>query len=115
VLYQSLIGALQWSVTIGRLDINTAVMKLSEFQGTHRFGHFNIDKRAYGYLSKMIHAAIRVHIDESDYSVNPYFEYDWSNTIYGDIEETKPKMLHQHLERLLHYHIKFVPILYMMH
>jgi len=31
VLYQSMIGALQWVVTIGRFDIMTAVMTLSGF------------------------------------------------------------------------------------
>jgi hypothetical protein len=29
--YQSMIGALQWIVTIGRFDINTAVMTMSGF------------------------------------------------------------------------------------
>jgi hypothetical protein len=31
VTYQSMIGALQWAVTIGSLDIKTAVMTLSGF------------------------------------------------------------------------------------
>jgi hypothetical protein len=31
-LYQYMIGALQWSVNIGRFDVNTAVMTLSGFQ-----------------------------------------------------------------------------------
>jgi hypothetical protein len=31
-LYQSMIGALQWAVTIGRFDIHTAVMTLSGFR-----------------------------------------------------------------------------------
>jgi hypothetical protein len=29
VVYQSLIGALQWAITIGRFDVQTAVMTLS--------------------------------------------------------------------------------------
>jgi hypothetical protein len=31
-MYQSMIGALQWMVTIGRLDITTAVMTMSGFR-----------------------------------------------------------------------------------
>jgi hypothetical protein len=30
--YQSMIGALKWIVTIGRFDINTAVMTMSGFR-----------------------------------------------------------------------------------
>ena len=35
-LYQSLIGALQWMVTIGRFDIMTAVVTLSAFRAAPR-------------------------------------------------------------------------------
>ena len=38
-LYQSLIGALQWMVTIGRFDIMTAVVTLSAFRAAPRIGH----------------------------------------------------------------------------
>ena len=37
--YQSLIGALQWSVSLGRIDITTAVMTMSGFRVTPRKGH----------------------------------------------------------------------------
>ena len=30
-IYQSLIGSIQWAVTLGRFDINTAVMSMSSF------------------------------------------------------------------------------------
>ena len=30
-IYQSFIGSIQWAVTLGRLDINTAVMTMSSF------------------------------------------------------------------------------------
>ena len=60
-LYQSLIGALQWAVSIGRFDITTAVMTLSGFRTMPRRGHLDRVKRVYGYLSKMKDAMIRVH------------------------------------------------------
>jgi hypothetical protein len=62
-LYQSLIGALQLSVTIGRLDVNTAVMTLSGFRVAPRRGHLDRVIRVYGYRSKMRHAAIHVRIE----------------------------------------------------
>jgi hypothetical protein len=37
--FQSLIGAMQWAVSIGRLDIATAVMSLSSFRTMPRRGH----------------------------------------------------------------------------
>ena len=48
--YQSLIGAMQWAVSLGRLDITTAVMTMSGFQVTPRKGHLDRLKQIYGYL-----------------------------------------------------------------
>jgi hypothetical protein len=50
--YQSLIGSMQWSVSIGRLDITTAVMSMSSFRAAPRKGHLQRQKRIYGYLKK---------------------------------------------------------------
>jgi hypothetical protein len=41
VQYQSMIGALQWIVTIGRFDIHSAVMTMSGFRMAPRIGHLN--------------------------------------------------------------------------
>ena len=90
VLYQSMIGALQWAVTIGRFDINTAVMTLSAFRAAPRRGHLDRAKRIYGYLAKMRYAALRVRTDEPDYSDIPDFQYDWSKSVYGELTEIKP-------------------------
>ena len=57
--YQSLIGALQWAVSIGRMDIATAVMSLSHFRVEPRIGHLNRARHVIGYLVKMKNAAIR--------------------------------------------------------
>ena len=37
--YQSMIGALQWVVSLGRFDIATAVMTMSRFRAEPRIGH----------------------------------------------------------------------------
>ena len=89
--YQSLIGALQWVVTLGRFDIGTAVMTLSSFQANPRVGHLDRVKRIYGYLSKMKHASLRFRTGLPDYSAIDVPEYGWEKSIYGDIEEVIPE------------------------
>jgi hypothetical protein len=89
-IYQSLIGALQWAVSIGRFDIHTAVMTMSGFRVAPRHGHLDRVKRIYAYLAKMKYAAIRIRTDEPDYSDIPDFEYDWAQTVYGVVTELKP-------------------------
>ena len=89
--YQSLIGVLQWVITIGRFDVQVHVMTLSSFRAMPRRGHLDRVKRIFGYLSKMRHAAIRIRtqIPESLGELpKPY--YDWSRTVYGDLKEIIP-------------------------
>jgi hypothetical protein len=88
--YQSLIGAMQWAVSIGRMDITTAVMTLSSFRAMPRQGHMDRVKRVYGYLSKMKAAVIRVRTDEPDYSGLPEQDLDWATSVYGDVSELLP-------------------------
>jgi hypothetical protein len=88
--FQSLIGAMQWAVSIGRLDIVTAVMSLSSFRAMPRRGHLERAKRIYGYLRKMKEARIRVLTNEPDYSDYQDPEYDWSLSVYGDVKEIIP-------------------------
>jgi hypothetical protein len=89
--YQSLIGTLQWLVSIGRFDIHTAVMTMSSFRAAPRQGHLERVKRIFGYISKMRHAAIRVRTEEPDYSDVPSFDYDWSRSVYGEPKEILPQ------------------------
>jgi hypothetical protein len=50
--YQSMIGALQWMVTIGQFDILMAVMSMSSFRAAPRVGHLEKLQSSYGLLSK---------------------------------------------------------------
>ena len=87
--YQSLIGSLQWAISLGRLDIATAVMSMSSFRAAPRRGHLLRLRRICGYLTKMKHAAIRFRTHQPDYSDLPSKQYEWTST-YGDIEELLP-------------------------
>ena len=88
--YQSLIGSLQWLISIGRFDIMTAVMTMSSFRAAPRKGHLDRAKRIFGYVAKMRNSAIRFRVEEPDLSDLPIFEHDWSKTVYGEVKEILP-------------------------
>ena len=90
-VYQSLIGALQWVIQIGRWDVATAVMSLSRFRAAPRKGHLERVKRVHGYLLKMKNGVIRIRTDMPDYSDIPDKVYDWESTCYAGAKEEVPK------------------------
>ena len=100
-VYQSLIGALQWAISIGRLDICTAVMTMSSFHAQPRKGHLERVKCIYGYLYKMRDAEIPIRTQEPDFSEVPNEEYDWCKTVYGDVHEVIPKDIPEPLGRFV--------------
>ena len=106
VIYQSLIGAMQWAISIGRLDITTGVMTMSSFRTMPRLGHLNRLHRFYGYLLQFKDAAIRVRVGEPDYSQLPEQDFDWSHSVYENPKELIPKDIPAPLGRfvqLTHY------------
>ena len=64
--HKSLVSAMQWEVSIGRLDINTAVITMSSFRVEPRKGHVDRIKKIYCYLVKFKHATIRIRTEEPD-------------------------------------------------
>ena len=70
-VFQTLIGVLQWVVSLGRWDIQTAVMTLSKFRAAPRVGHLDRAKRIFGYLLKMRHACLRFRTELPDMSGEP--------------------------------------------
>ena len=58
-LVQSLIGMLQWTVTLGRFDIACAVMTLSKHRVFPRQGHLQHILQVFGYLWKYPDGALR--------------------------------------------------------
>jgi len=89
-LYQSLIGALQWVIQIGRFDIQTAVMTLSRHRAMPRQGHLDRVKRIHGHLSKMRHATIKIRTDAPDHSNIPVKLHDWEHSCCADAKEEIP-------------------------
>jgi hypothetical protein len=53
--YQSIIGALQWTIQLCRFDIAHGVMSMSRFRHAPRVGHITRIKRICGSLAKFPH------------------------------------------------------------
>ena len=87
-IYQSMIGALQWCITLGRFDIQYAVMVMSRFRIQPRTGHLDRVKRMYGYLRGHPDAKIRFRTGIPNAKVEfPMPEHSWMYSVYGEKEE----------------------------
>jgi len=89
-IYQSLVGACQWVIQLGRFDISVHVMSMSSFRAAPREGHLKRMKRIYGYIMKYKHGIIRFDTGMPDLSDLPVHDHDWSNTPYAGSTEELP-------------------------
>lgn len=89
--YQSLMGALQWAVTLGRFDIAIGVMTMARFRAAPRDGHMNRLKRILGYLRANSDGGIRFRTGIPEHEEFFYMpEFDWMYSVYGDVYEEIP-------------------------
>ena len=70
--YLTMIGQLQWLVTLGRFDIHAQVTTMSRFRSAPRKGHLERLQRVYGYVLKTKHDSTRYRTEEPDYSYLPH-------------------------------------------
>ena len=89
--YQSLIGQLQWTISWGRMDVQTAVMTMSGFRANPREGHLLRVRRICGFLLKFRDSAIRIRTEEPDYSALPDKHYEWESSVYAGATEELPE------------------------
>ena len=89
--FQGLVGAIQWAVSIGRMDVATAIMTMSKFRSAPREGHMERVKRIVGYLAKMKHATIRFRVGKQDMSAFEQVEFGWEQSVYGNVKELIPE------------------------
>ena len=75
-LYWSLLGMLQWAVTIGRMDIHTAVMTMGRFRAEPREGHLKRIERIYAFLKYYKSSSIKFRTEMPDYSKYHQIDYD---------------------------------------
>ena len=88
--FQTLIGQLQWLISLGRFDIAVHVMSLSRFRAQPRKGHLDRAKRIVGYLLFLPDGAIRFRTGEPDFSSLKDQEYDWTRSVYSGACEQIP-------------------------
>ena len=89
--YQSLIGSLQWLITLGRWDIQTAVMTMSSFRSKPREGHMLRVKRIYAYINRFKHFMIRFRTQEPDLSnLDRATHGEWDKSVYEEFHEELP-------------------------
>ena len=100
--FQTLIGQLQWLISLGRFDIAVHVMSLSRFRAQPRKGHLDRAKRIVGYLVFLPDGAIRFRTGEPDFSSLKDQEYDWTRSVYSgaceQIPHDIPKPLGKHVQ-----------------
>ena len=89
-LCQSLIGSLQWIITICRLDVQVAVMTLSSFRAAPRRGHLDRARRIYSYICEFDEGCIRIRTGTPDFSECPTQHFDWMNTVCENAKEQLP-------------------------
>jgi hypothetical protein len=87
--YQSLIGALQWLVTLGRFDIHIVVAIMSSYRCAPRQGHLESLKRMHGLLRRNPSGAtrFRVRVPNHEALATPV-QYDWTFSVYGNVSLT---------------------------
>jgi hypothetical protein len=90
--YMSLIGQLQWLITLGRFDIMQATVSLSSFHSLPRQGHLERAKRVFGYVAKFHDAVIRVRPGTPNFididEVHP--DYEWAHSVCGNQHKEFP-------------------------
>ena len=90
--YQSLIGSLQWLITLGRWDTQTAVMSMSSFRALPRKGHLDRLKRMHSYVNRFRHFMIRFRTSEPDLSeLDRATKMDWDKSAHQEFEEELPE------------------------
>ena len=87
--FQSIIGSLQWAISLCRFDISVAVMTLSRYRAAPRNGHLDRAKRIVGYLRKYPHGTIRFRTGIPTHE-REATDYDWLYSVYGNVSEMLP-------------------------
>ena len=88
--YLTMVGQLQWLVTLGRFDIHAQVATMSRFRAAPRQRHMDRLKRIYSYAIRTKDYAIRFRTEQPDYSFLPDQDFDWTYSVYGDVHEILP-------------------------
>ena len=76
--YLTMVGQLQWLVTLGRFDLHAQVVTMLRLRAAPRQGHMNRLKQSFCYAIRTKDYAIRFRTDQPDYYFLPDQEFDWT-------------------------------------
>ena len=83
--YITMVGQLQWVVTLGRFDIHTHVATMTRFRVAPRQGHLDRLKRTYAFPIRTKDYAIRFRTDQPHYSFLPEQDFHCKYSVFGDV------------------------------
>lgn len=104
--YQSLIGCLQWVVTLGHFDIACTVMTMSWFHVAPRVGHLELLGHIFRYLQKYLDGALRFHMDTPTHKHRfcP-IKTNWDRSVYREpyeeIPDNAPVLMGQPVQQMM--------------
>ena len=83
--YVTMVGHLQWLVTLCRFDLHAQVATISRFRAAPRQGHIDRLNRIYAYANRTKDYVVRFGTDQPDYSFLPKQDFDWTYSVYGHV------------------------------
>jgi hypothetical protein len=100
--YISIMGQLQWLISLGRFDVSSAVAALSTLRSNPRKGHLECARRVVGYVAKFKRAALNFRVGRPDYSHLSQKVEDWEKSVYTNDHEEFPHNMPPPLGRAVH-------------
>ena len=88
--YLTMVGQLQWLVTLRRFDLHAHVATMSTFRVAPRQGHMERLKQIYAYAIRTKDYAVRFRTDQPGYSFLPEQDFDWTYSVYGCVHQILP-------------------------
>ena len=89
--YRSMVGSLNWTITIGRFDIQYAVTTLARYSHAPREGHLKAVLRIFGYLKKFYKGKLLIDPVLPDHLAYPFDDLSTWRDLYPDAIEEIPQ------------------------
>ena len=88
--FRSMVGSLNWIITIGRFDIQFAVTTLARYSQAPRQGHLKALIRVFGYLKKFRKGKLLIDPTLPDHLDYPFDDLSTWRDLYPEAEEEIP-------------------------
>ena len=88
--YRSMVGSLNWTISIGRFDIQYAVTTLARYNHAPRQWHLKALMRVMGYLKKFRKGKLLIDPTNPKHEAFPYDDLNNWHELYPDAQEEIP-------------------------